>query len=251
MTDSQPRSSATPAQVVVQPFALPPAEVLSALDSSANGLSGPEAAQRHSRFGPNRLPEPERDPLWKRFLKHFDDILIYILLAAAVLKAIMGDWVDFWRHHGGRRASTRVIGFIQEGRAEKALAGIREMLSADAQCAARRRLGDGRRPRTSCPATSSGVRAGDRVPADVRLIQAVQPAVEESALTGESVPSSRSGRRRSPRMPASATAPRCCSPARSSPPARGAGVVTGDRRAGRDRPHPERCCRGRGRSTPR
>ncbi len=77
------------------------------------------------------LPEPKRTPAWQRFLSHFNDTLIYILLAAAAIKAVMGDWLDFWVIVSVAVINA-VIGYVQEGRAEKALAGIRGMLSADA-----------------------------------------------------------------------------------------------------------------------
>ncbi|HSO03294.1 MAG TPA: cation-transporting P-type ATPase, partial [Candidatus Limnocylindrales bacterium] len=81
---------------VADPFAATAAEVLDGLDSSEEGLSGSEAARRVHQFGANRLPAPARQSLVRRVAKHFDDVLIYILLAAAVLKAILGEWVDFW-----------------------------------------------------------------------------------------------------------------------------------------------------------
>ena len=80
------------------------------------------------------LQSHDRDsqaPAWLRFLHHFNDTLIFILLGAAAIKAVMGDWLDFWVIMTVAVINA-VIGFVQEGRAEKALAGIRGMLSADA-----------------------------------------------------------------------------------------------------------------------
>ena len=145
-------------------------DALVALDSSADGLSEEEAQLRLRFHGPNRLPEPERDGPIKRFLKHFDDILIYILLAAAALKAAMGEWIDFGVILAVAVINA-VIGFVQEGRAEHALEGIKNMLSADAQV---RRDGAW----VSVPAEELvpgdvvRVAAGARVPADLRLIEA-------------------------------------------------------------------------------
>ncbi|KZM77264.1 carbonate dehydratase [Cellulosimicrobium sp. I38E] len=155
------------------------------LGTDAGGLSNADAAARLAEVGPNRLPPPQRDPLWKRILVHFDDVLIYILLVSAVLKAILGDWVDFTVILAVAVINA-AIGFIQEGRAESALEGIRNMLSVNAEV---RR--DGAWARVDADDVVPGdvvrVRSGDRVPADVRLIQATNLRVEESALTGESV----------------------------------------------------------------
>ena len=172
------------------PYAQDAAAVLAALGATEAGLTGAEAAQRLAQHGPNRLPEPERDPAWKRFLKHFDDVLIYILLAAALLKALLGEWIDFGVILAVAVINS-IIGYVQEGRAENALEGIRTMLSSDAQV---RRDGEW----VSLPAEDLvpgdivRVSAGDRVPADIRLTTARSLRVEEAALTGESVPASKS-----------------------------------------------------------
>ncbi|MFE5338729.1 cation-translocating P-type ATPase [Isoptericola sp. NPDC056578] len=171
------------------PWSRPPAEVLSALRTDDGGLSAADARERLAEVGPNRLPPPEKDPLWKRVLVHFDDVLIYILLVSAVLKAILGDWVDFTVILLVAVVNA-AIGFIQEGRAESALNGIRQMLSVHAE--ARR---DGAWAKIDADDVVPGdvvrVRSGDRVPADVRLLQATNLRVEESALTGESVAASK------------------------------------------------------------
>jgi len=172
------------------PWSLPPEAVLAALDADAGGLASSDAATRLAEVGPNRLPPPEKDPLWKRILVHFDDVLIYILLVSAVLKAILGDWVDFTVILLVAVVNA-AIGFVQEGRAESALDGIRKMLSVHAE--ARR---DGAWAKVDADDVVPGdvvrVRSGDRVPADVRLLQATNLRVEESALTGESVAASKS-----------------------------------------------------------
>ncbi|GAB3095891.1 cation-transporting P-type ATPase [Isoptericola nanjingensis] len=171
------------------PWSRPPAEVLAALRTDDGGLSAADATARLAEVGPNRLPPPEKDPLWKRVLVHFDDVLIYILLVSAVLKAILGDWVDFTVILLVAVVNA-AIGFIQEGRAESALNGIRQMLSVHAE--ARR---DGAWAKIDADDVVPGdvvrVRSGDRVPADVRLLQATNLRVEESALTGESVAASK------------------------------------------------------------
>jgi magnesium-transporting ATPase (P-type) len=174
----------------ITPWATDPSAVLAELGSTRDGLASDNAATRLADVGPNRLPPPQRDPLWKRILVHFDDILIYILLVSAVLKAVLGDWVDFTVILAVAIINA-AIGFIQEGRAESALDGIRKMLSTSAEV---RR--DGAWASVDADDVVPGdvvrVRSGDRVPADVRLIDATNLRVEESALTGESVPASKS-----------------------------------------------------------
>ena len=174
---------------VARPWAIPADDVLEQLEADAGGLSAADAAERLEVAGPNRLPEPARKPAWLRFLAHFNDTLIYILLGAAVIKALMGDWLDFWVIMVVAIINA-VIGYVQEGRAEKALAGIRGMLSADAGA---RRDGSWVTVPASDLVPGDVVRLmpGDKVPADLRLLQAHQLRIDEAALTGESVPSSK------------------------------------------------------------
>ena len=165
------------------------AEALDALDSTRDGLSEQEAVQRLDSYGANRLPPPERPGVFRRILSHFQDVLIYILLAAAALKAVLGDWLDF-----GVILAVAVInaavGFIQEGQARKALDGISSMLSLDAQV---RRDGDWRvvDAESLVPGDVVRLRSGGRVPADLRILDATNLQVDEAPLTGESVPSSK------------------------------------------------------------
>lgn len=172
-----------------RPYAETPDAVLAALRSAPAGLHEAEAGRRLAEHGPNRLPAPPGRSWLRRLLSHFDDILIYILLASAVLKAVLGEWVDF-----GVILAVAVInaavGFIQEGQAERALDGIRTMLSLDAQV---RRDGEWQQvdAETLVPGDVVRVRSGDRVPADVRLLEATNLQVEEAALTGESVPAAK------------------------------------------------------------
>ena len=161
-------------------------EVLSALDSCPAGLSADEAARRLAEVGPNRLPEPPRDGLLKRFFKHFNDVLIYVLLGAAAITASLGHWIDTGVILGVVVINA-IIGFIQEGKAEEALAGIRKMLSLRADACR-----DGQWSAVDADGLVPGdvvrLRSGARVPADLRLIEATNLRIEESALTGESVP---------------------------------------------------------------
>jgi magnesium-transporting ATPase (P-type) len=170
---------------IEKPHALPADDVLQKLDSRADGLSADEAAKRLETVGPNRLPTAPKDGPLKRFFRHFHDLLIYILIAAAVITALLGHWIDT----GVILAVVLVnaiIGFIQEGKAEQALEGIRKMLSLHAHA---RRDSDWTEIEAAdlVPGDVVRLQSGDRVPADLRLIETVNLRVEESALTGESV----------------------------------------------------------------
>ncbi len=171
---------------VERPHALPADAVLEKLRGTPDGLTAAEAARRLEAVGPNRLPAPPKEGLLKRFFKHFHDLLIYILIAAAAITAVLGHWVDT----GVILAVVvinAIIGFIQEGKAEQALEGIRKMLSLNAHA---RRNGEWVEVEADdlVPGDVVRLRSGDRVPADLRLFDAVNLRVEESALTGESVP---------------------------------------------------------------
>jgi len=173
----------TPAEA---PHSQPTEEVLRHLDADAAGLTSQEAQERLERAGPNRLPETPANPAWLRLARHFNDVLIYVLLAAAVLKAVLGEWVDFGVILTVAVVNA-VIGFVQEGRAERALAGLRSMLSLTAQA---RRDGDWTEVEAESLVPGDVVRlsSGDRVPADLRVLESVELRCEESGLTGESEP---------------------------------------------------------------
>ena len=158
--------------------------VLAQTKSQAAGLSSADAAERLNTCGPNALPEKKGKPGWLRFLAHFNDVLIYVLLAAAALTAIMGHWVDTLVILGVTVINA-LIGHIQESNAEKSLQGIRNMLSSDARV---QRNGNHETiPTTSLvPGDIVVIRAGDRIPADLRVIEAHNLRVEEAILTGES-----------------------------------------------------------------
>ena len=169
------------------PFhALPAEQALTHLDATAAGLDSTEADRRRERHGANRLPEPPRRHTLLRFLAHFNNVLIYVLLGAAVVTALLAHWVDT----GVILAVVvinAIIGHIQEGRAEQAMAAIRDMLAPRSSV-----LRDGRRQTIDATELVPGdivlVEAGDRVPADLRLLEARGLKAEEAILTGESMP---------------------------------------------------------------
>ncbi|WP_298458162.1 HAD-IC family P-type ATPase [uncultured Cellulomonas sp.] len=188
MSTTAPDSS--PTQTLPTPWSLRGEEVLRAVVGSPEGLTGRDAEARLARDGRNELPAPPQPSVLKRLLSQYADVLIYILIAAAVLKAITRDWVDF-TVIVVVIVATGLIGFIQEGRAASALAGLRRMQSSNAQI---RRDGDWVvvDAVTLVVGDVVRVRSGDRVPADVRVLTSAELQVDESALTGESVPAEKS-----------------------------------------------------------
>ncbi|CAM6375966.1 cation-transporting P-type ATPase [Citrobacter sedlakii] len=167
-----------------KPYQLSVDEVLKKLQSQSSGLTQNEASARLARDGANALPEKAGKPAWLRFLTHFHDVLIYVLIAAAALTAIMGHWVDT-AVILGVAVINALIGHVQENNAEKSLKGIRNMLSSAAVV-----IRNGQHE--TAPTTELVVgdivvlRAGDRIPADLRVMEAHNLRVEEAILTGES-----------------------------------------------------------------
>ncbi len=167
--------------------ALGSAEVLAALATDPiSGLSEPEAARRLEQYGPNELHAWRRISPLTVFLRQFQNVLVVILLIATVLSSLLG--------HGVEAGAIAVIvllavllGFVQEFRAERALEALRKMTAPTATVL---RDGDRREipARDLVPGDIIFLRVGDRVPADARLIDAVNLQIEESPLTGESVP---------------------------------------------------------------
>ena len=163
--------------------------VLSRLASGTNGLKSDEAHNRLKQYGPNRLSPPKKRSAFERFAVQFHNILIYVLLAAGVLTTFLGHWVDAGVIIGVVLINA-VIGFIQEGKAEKALEAIRTMLSHQATA-----IREGKRSVLPAEQLVPGdiviVQSGDKVPADIRLFKVKNLHIDEAALTGESVPVSK------------------------------------------------------------
>ena len=178
--------SATPKAEPAHWHALPAAQALTRLESRAEGLDGDEARRRLDRYGPNHLPQPRRRSPLLRLLLQFHNVLIYVLLLAAAVTALLGHMADTAVIIGVVLVNA-LIGFIQEGKAEKALDAIRSMLSQKAMV-----LRDGRRVEVPAeelvPGDVVALQSGDKVPADLRLLRVRSLRIEEAALTGESVP---------------------------------------------------------------
>lgn len=173
-----------------EPWALSPHEVLTQVDSSKEGLTSDDVTKRIETHGRNELPAPTTKSWLRRLGDQFDDVLVYILIGAAVLKAINSDWVDF-AVIAVVVVVTALIGVIQEGRAASALTSLQQMQSLDAQV---RRDGSWVLvdAATLVPGDIVRLRAGDKIPADLRLLSGTNMRIDESALTGESEPSEKS-----------------------------------------------------------
>jgi len=179
--DTQPNmSSHLPAHCIDYP------ECLDLLHVSAEGLTTEEAGRRLAEDGANILPQQPPGSSVVRFLWHFHNLLIYVLIVSAAITATLGHWVDTGVILAVVIANA-VIGFVQEGRAESAMAAIRSMLAPRASV-----LRDGNRFTVDSSSIVRGdivlLEPGDKVPADLRLFDVRALRVQEAILTGESVP---------------------------------------------------------------
>ncbi len=160
-------------------------QVFELLDADAGGLGEAEAQRRLETYGANRLPEPPRRHPFVRFLLQFHNILIYVLLGAAAITALLHHVVDTLVILAVVLVNA-LIGFVQEGKAESAMEAIRQMLAPRAAV-----IRDGQRHTIDGDELVPGdivlIEAGDKVPADLRLLRTHGLQIQESILTGESV----------------------------------------------------------------
>jgi len=150
------------------------------------GLSKIEVKKRLEKFGLNILPKKEKDPLWKKFFREFNDLMVIILIIAAIIAFLLGEKID---------ASiiffivilNALIGFFQEWKSEKTLEALEKMVSKMSTV-----IRDGEEKEINAkylvPDDIIIIREGDRIPADSKIIKSNSIKIEESALTGESVP---------------------------------------------------------------
>jgi magnesium-transporting ATPase (P-type) len=168
------------------PHSEPAAVVMAALAADDAGLSTREAAARRAIHGSNQLPPPRRPSALKRWALQFHNPLIYVLLAAAALTFLLKNYVDGGVILGVVTVNA-LIGFLQEGKAERALEAVRAMLASRAMV-----VRDGERGEIDAAELVPGdivlLEAGTRVPADLRLLRVKNLRLDEAALTGESVP---------------------------------------------------------------
>jgi Ca2+-transporting ATPase len=165
---------------------LPIDTIGSRLKATAAGLTQAEAARRLAEHGPNELPAQQRLSPWALLVEQFKNVLIIILLVATALSALLG--------HGVEAIAIAVIvlfavglGFVQEYRAERAIEALRQMAAPTATV-----LRDEEEielpARELVPGDVVLLHSGDKIPADARLIEAINLQIEEAALTGESMP---------------------------------------------------------------
>ena len=174
-------------QVNQETYQLPVHEVLLLLETDATqGLTQEEAMERLQRFGQNVLPLIRRHGPFIRFVLQFHHPLIYILLAATIITGLLGEWIDASVIFGVVLVNA-MVGFIQESRAERALEALMSMVKTEATV-----LREGEKHQISSSSVVPGdvvlVQSGDKIPADLRLISISELQIDESALTGESVP---------------------------------------------------------------
>jgi len=162
-------------------------EVLRLLDVDLkSGLAGEEVKHRQAKFGLNRITARRGTPAWVKFLQQFNQPLVYILLAAVGVTAFLGEWVDSGVIFGVVFINA-IVGFLQEAKAEKAIESLSRLVATETTV---RRDGSKQRVHSEqlVPGDVVLLQAGDRVPADLRLFHVKSLQVDESALTGESVP---------------------------------------------------------------
>ncbi len=175
-----------PDQLPTSPHAIDEAALLRALGSTPKGLSEEEARQRLRRYGPNQLTPPQREGPLRRLLRQIHQPLIYILLISTVITALLEEWVDASVILGVVVVNT-LIGYFQETKALQAIEALAREMTTTATV-----IRDGEKRRIPATELVPGdvvlLEAGDRVPADLRLLWVRNLQVDESALTGESVP---------------------------------------------------------------
>ena len=159
---------------------------LTELEADPEGLAASDAQARLDRYGENALETEAAPSAWRRLFRQFNNVLLYVLLGSAALTAMLGHWVDTAVIVGVVLINA-LVGFIQEGRAEQAMLALRSMLRLRALV-----LRTGRPVETDAAELVPGdvivLQAGDRVPADARLLDSKQLETDQSILTGESTP---------------------------------------------------------------
>ena len=168
-------------------------DVLSEQSTNAEtGLTSAEAQARAAKFGPNKLKEEEKTPLWIRFFQQMADPMVIMLIVAAVISAVTGmiqgesEWADVIIIMAVVIINS-ALGVIQEAKSEEALAALQEMSAAQSKV-----IRDGKQISLHSSELVPGdivlLEAGDAVPADCRVLESASMKIEEAALTGESVP---------------------------------------------------------------
>ena len=165
---------------------IPVGRTFEELSSGLSGLDDGRVEAQRARYGPNELREKEKKPAWVIFLSQFKDFMILVLIAAAVVSGVVGDLTDTMIILVIVLLNA-ILGFVQEYRAEKAMEALKRMATLQARVI---RAGDVRSIPSSeiVPGDLVLLEAGNAVPADIRLVETHTLRIDESALTGESVP---------------------------------------------------------------
>ena len=172
---------------VITPYAMTIEDVVARLGSDTErGLRLDQVAKSRTRFGWNELTEAPPTPLWQKLLGQFKDLVIWILIAAAVISGAIGEWPDTVAILAIVLLNG-LLGFFQEERAEHSLAALQK-LSAPLAKVIRDGVLQTLPARDLMPGDLVELEAGDNIPADARLVRAFGLRVQEAALTGESVP---------------------------------------------------------------
>ncbi|MGI0481021.1 cation-transporting P-type ATPase [Geminocystis sp. CENA526] len=150
------------------------------------GLTTEQVAQYYEQYGRNELEPKKPTPAWLRFLLQFNQPLLYILIIAGTIKAFLNSWTNAWVIWGVTLINA-IIGYVQEAKAEGAIASLAKAVTTEATV-----FREGQKirlpSRDLVPGDIVLLVSGDKVPADVRLFNVRNLQVDESALTGESVP---------------------------------------------------------------
>lgn len=171
----------------IAPHATSLKDVLALLGADAEqGLRSEQVTELRGRYGWNQLSEVPATPLWKKLLGQFKDLVIWILIVAAVISGVLGEWPDAVAILAIVLLNG-LLGFFQEERAEQSLASLQKLSAPMAKVVREGKL-QSVPTRELVPGDLVEIEAGDNIPADARLVRAFGMRVQEAALTGESMP---------------------------------------------------------------
>ncbi|MEZ6095999.1 MAG: HAD-IC family P-type ATPase [Pirellulaceae bacterium] len=191
MSGEENRESIAETISIRNPHTLPAAQLLTDFDVGVDvGLNAEQVRASRQKFGENRIQEQKPPSVWFRLARQFRELVVLILIAAAVISAILGEWVDTYAILA-IVVLNGLLGFIQEERASRALAALRGMAAPKTKVRRSGKL-------TSIPVAEIVpgdiviLEAGDQIPADARLLHGFDVSTQEAALTGESQPVAKS-----------------------------------------------------------
>ena len=165
---------------------LNPEQVLEHFEVQENGLTTEQAKSRLAQYGPNQLEEAPRPSFLQMLWEQLNNFVVILLIVASVISSLLGDYVEAAAIMA-IVVLNAILGIVQERRAEEALAALKKLAAPDAQV-----MRDGRRQTVPSyelvPGDIVFLEAGNFIPADIRLLEAINLRVEEASLTGESLP---------------------------------------------------------------